>query len=214
MKIVFLGAPGAGKGTQAEKVSEELNIPNISTGELLRAAIKDGTETGKKAKEYMDKGALVPDDIVIAVLKERLAEPNYDNGFILDGFPRNVAQAEYLEKIGVIIDLVVNIHVPDEKIIERMGGRRICPSCGASYHMVYRPSHRGDTCGRCENRLIIRDDDKPEVVLKRLETYHRDAEPLKEFYNKKGILKSIRGQQERVEDTTKQTLELIESFKN
>ena len=208
MNIIFLGAPGAGKGTQAENAGERLNIPNISTGEILREAIKTKTETGLKAKEYMDKGGLVPDDIVIGILKERLAQPDCGNGFILDGFPRTLAQAEYLEKSGVKIDLAVNIHVPDEKITERMSGRRTCPSCGASYHVIYKPSHRGDICGKCESKLIIRDDDKPEVVLSRLETYHKQTAPLLDFYGKKGVLQTVVGQEE-VADTTALTLEII-----
>ena len=211
MNIIFLGAPGAGKGTQAENVGAKLNIPGISTGNLLREAINARTETGLKAREYMDKGGLVPDDIVISIIKERLAKPDCGNGVIFDGFPRNVAQAEYLEKSGIAIDLVINIHVPDEKIIERMSGRRVCPLCGASYHIVYKPSHRGDICGRCEARLIIRDDDKPEVVLSRLETYHRDTRPLIDFYDKKGVLKTVIGQEE-VADTTKLTLDIIQNF--
>jgi len=211
MNIIFLGAPGAGKGTQAENAGAKLNIPNISTGVILREAINAGTATGLKAKEYMDKGGLVPDDIVIGILKERLAKPDCENGFILDGFPRTVPQAEYLGKSGIIIDLVIDIYVPDEKIIERMSGRRVCPMCGASYHIVYKPSHRGDICGRCESRLIIRDDDKPEVVLSRLETYHRQTEPLIDFYKNKGILETVIGQEE-VEDTTRLTFDIIENF--
>lgn len=212
MKIIFLGAPGAGKGTQAENAGAKLNIPDISTGEILREAIKTRTATGLQAKEYVDKGGLVPDDIVIGILKERLTRTDCANGFILDGFPRNVPQAEYLEKSGVIIDLVINIHVPDETIIERMTGRRTCPMCGASYHIIYNPSHRGDICGKCEGRLIIRDDDKPEVVIKRLETYHEQTAPLIDFYDKKGVLKTVVGQEE-VADTTRLTMGIIENFK-
>ena len=211
MNIIFLGAPGAGKGTQAENVAEKLNIPSVSTGVILREAINGRTATGMKAKEYMDKGGLVPDDIVISLIKERLAKPDCENGFILDGFPRTVPQAEYLEKSGVVIDLVINIYVPDEKIVERMSGRRVCPGCGASYHIVYKPSHRGDTCGRCEHKLIIRNDDKPEVVLSRLETYHRDTKPLEDFYGNKGILETVIGQEE-VADTTRLTFDIIEKF--
>jgi len=208
MKVIFLGAPGSGKGTQAENLSEKLGIPTISTGVIFREAIAAGTDLGKKAKEYMDKGELVPDEIVIGVIKERLGEPDCANGFILDGFPRTVAQGEYLEKSGVIIDLVIDIHVPDEKISERLGGRRMCPTCGRSYHVVYKPSHRGDTCGGCESRLIIRDDDKPEVILERLKTYHELSAPLKDFYGNKGILKTVIGQEE-VADTTRLTIEAV-----
>ena len=211
MNIIFLGAPGAGKGTQAENVGAKLGIPNISTGVILREAINARTAMGIKAKEYMDKGGLVPDDIVIGILKERLAKPDCEKGFILDGFPRTVPQAEYLEEIGTVIDLVIEIYVPDEKIVERMSGRRMCPGCGATYHIVYKPSHRGDICGRCEYRLITRDDDKAEVVLKRLETYHEQTEPLIDYYAGKGILVTVVGQEE-VEDTTRLTLEAIENF--
>jgi len=206
MRIIFLGAPGSGKGTQAENLSEKLTIPTISTGVILREARDAGTPTGLKAKEYMDKGGLVPDEVVIGIIKERLAKPDCANGYILDGFPRTLAQAEYLEKSGIAIDLVIDIHVPDEKISERLGGRRMCGSCGASYHVVYKPSHRGDTCGRCEAKLFIRDDDKPEVVAERLVTYHKQSAPLKDFYAGKGILKTVIGQEE-VADTTRLTLE-------
>jgi len=211
MNIIFLGAPGAGKGTQAENVGEKLNIPGISTGVILREAVNARTESGLKAKAYMDSGGLVPDDIVIGILKERLEKPDCQNGFILDGFPRTVPQAEYLEKSGVNIDLVIEIYVPDDKIIERMSGRRVCPLCGATYHIIYKPSHRGDICGRCEARLIIRNDDRPEVVLSRLETYHRETAPLKDFYDKKGLLKTVVGQEE-VEDTTRLTFEVVDNF--
>ena len=210
MNIIFLGAPGAGKGTQADNVSAKLNIPTVSTGNLLREAINNRTETGLKAKEYMDKGGLVPDETVISLIKERLLKPDCKNGVIFDGFPRNVAQAEYLEKSGIPIDLVINIYVPDEKIIERMSGRRTCPACGASYHIIYKPSHRGEICGRCEAKLITREDDKPEVVISRLETYHKNTKPLIDYYNKKGVLKTVIGQEE-VADTTKLTLDIIQN---
>ena len=212
MNIIFLGAPGAGKGTQAQNAMEKLDIPAVSTGDLFREAVAARTETGLRAKAYMDKGGLVPDEVTISIIKERLAKPDCGSGFILDGFPRSVPQAEYLENSGVSIDLVINIHVPDEKIVERMSGRRMCPGCGASYHIVYKPSHRGDICGRCEYRLITRDDDKPEVVLKRLETYHAQTEPLIGYYAEKGLLVTVVGQEE-VADTTKLTLEAIENFR-
>jgi len=213
MNIIFLGAPGAGKGTQAENVGEKLNIPGISTGAILREAVNTRTPAGIKAKEYMDKGGLVPDDIVIDILKERLKKPDCENGYILDGFPRTVPQAEYLEKTGIAIDLVIEIFVPDDKIIERLSGRRVCPLCGASYHIVYNPSHRDPICGRCEARLIIRNDDRPEVVLSRLETYRRETAPLKDFYEKKGLLKTVVGQEE-VADTTRLTFEVVDHFLN
>jgi len=213
MNIIFLGAPGAGKGTQAENVSKELNIPSISTGVILRESVADKTAMGLKAKEYMDKGALVPDDIVISIIKERLEKPDCKNGFILDGFPRTVPQAEYLEKSGVVIDLVIDIDVPDEKIYERMSGRRVCPDCGASYHILYNPPENGDICDKCgKGRLIVRNDDKPEVVLQRLHTYHEQTEPLKDFYAENGILKTVIGQEE-VSDTTKLTFDVIKNFK-
>ena len=212
MNIIFLGAPGAGKGTQAENVSTELNIPSISTGVILREAISEKTAMGLQAKEYMNKGKLVPDDIVISIIKERLAKPDCENGAIFDGFPRTVPQAEYLEKSGVVIDLVIDIDVPDEKIVERMGGRRVCRVCGASYHVVYNPSPRGNMCGRCEGGLTIRNDDRPEVVLKRLEEYHEQTEPLKDFYADKGILKTVIGQEE-VSDTTRLTFDVVKDFK-
>ncbi|MCL2158898.1 MAG: adenylate kinase [Oscillospiraceae bacterium] len=212
MNIIFLGAPGAGKGTQAENLSEKFDIPQISTGDMLRKAIAQKAAEGLKAKEYIDKGELVPDEIVIGILKNRLSEPDCGSGFILDGFPRTVPQAKYLKEAGVAIDLVIEIYVPDEKIIERMSGRRVCPLCGATYHIVYKPSHRGEICGKCEARLITREDDKPEVVLKRLENYHRDTEPLKDFYAKLGMLETVVGQEE-VADTTRLTFEVYDKHK-
>jgi adenylate kinase len=215
MNIIFLGAPGAGKGTQAANAAEKLSIPTISTGVILREAVADKTATGLEAKEYMDSGALVPDDIVNRIIKERLEKPDCKNGFILDGFPRTVPQAEYLEKNGVVIDLVIDIYVPDEKIIERMSGRRVCPECGTSYHIIYKPSKNGggELCEVCvaDKKLIIRHDDKPEVVLSRLTAYHDKTKPLIDFYAKKGILKTVVGQEE-VSETTKLTAEVIEQF--
>ena len=211
MKIIFLGAPGAGKGTQAENACEKLNIPQISTGAILREAIAKKTAAGQKAKEYMDRGELVPDDAVISILKERLSAPDCENGFALDGFPRTAAQAKYLEKSGIAIDLVIDIDVPDERIIERMGGRRVCPGCGASYHLAHKPSPRGESCGKCGAELAIREDDRPEVVLRRLATYHEETEPLKEFYGKKGMLKTVAGQEE-VADTTRLAFGIIQNY--
>lgn len=210
MKMIFLGAPGAGKGTQAEIVSEKYAIPAISTGAIIREAIKNQTEMGKAAKEYTEKGALVPDDVVIGIIKERLALDDCKNGFILDGFPRTVPQAQALEDMGVSIDFVIDIEVPDEKIIERMSGRRVCAKCGASYHTVYNPSKDGENCDKCGEKLTIRKDDAPEVVESRLETYHELTEPLKDFYSERGKLGIVEGQDE-LADTTALTLALIEN---
>ena len=208
MKIIFLGAPGAGKGTQAEIAAETFNIPAISTGAIIREAIKTGTEMGTKAKEFTSKGALVPDEVVIGIIKERLAKDDCANGFILDGFPRTVPQAEALDAMGVTIDKVVNIEVPDEKIVTRMSGRRACPACGATFHTEYKPSKTGETCDKCGAALTIREDDKPEVVLDRLATYHEVTEPLKDYYEKTGKLVTVIGQEE-VADTTALTLEAL-----
>ena len=201
MKLILLGAPGAGKGTQAERISEKFQIPTISTGERLRAAIKDGTELGLKAKSFMDAGALVPDEVVIGIIKEYLSSEQCKNGFILDGFPRSIPQAEALDSMGVSLDAVLSIEVADEKIVERMSGRRVCPTCGATHHIVYNPPKKDGICDKCGAELQIRKDDAPETVLSRLETYHNITEPLKEFYSKKGILVTVEGQ-EKVEDTS------------
>ena len=208
MNIIFLGAPGAGKGTQAENASTHFGIPAISTGNIIREAIATGTEMGTEAKKYTSTGALVPDEIVIGIIKERLAKDDCKNGFILDGFPRTVPQAQALDRMGVRIDRVVNIEVEDERIIRRMGGRRACPACGATYHVEYKPSSDGVHCDLCGAELVIRNDDKPEVVLNRLETYHELTEPLKGYYEAKGILKTVIGQEE-VKDTTALTLEAL-----
>ncbi len=208
MKIIFFGAPGAGKGTQAEIVSEKLAIPAISTGNIIREAIKTGTEMGKSAKSYIEKGALVPDDVVIGIIKERLAEKDCENGFILDGFPRTVPQAEALTAMGVAIDTVLNLEVPDDKIVTRMSGRRTCPGCGASYHIVYKPTKKEGICDKCGSALTIRKDDDPAVVKSRLETYHKETEPLKDYYEKMGILKTVIGQEE-LADTTALTLSAL-----
>lgn len=207
MNLILMGAPGAGKGTQSEKISEKWGIPAISTGDMLRAAIKAGTELGKTAKSYMDAGNLVPDEIVIGIIKEYLASEACQNGFILDGFPRSIPQAEALDAMGVKIDAVLSIEVADEKIVERMSGRRVC-SCGASYHTVYKPSQKEGICDKCGAALIIRADDAPETVLKRLNTYHTQTEPLKDFYAKKGILITVEGQEE-VADTTRLTFDAL-----
>ena len=193
MKIIFLGAPGAGKGTQAEILAEKLGIPTVSTGNMIREALKLGTEMGLKAKKFIEAGDLVPDDVVIGIIKERLAKSDCQNGFILDGFPRTVPQAQALDNMGVELDKVVSIEVPDEAIVERMSGRRVCLKCGATYHIVYNPSKDGKTCDKCCEELSIRKDDAPEVVLSRLEVYHSTTEPLKEYYAGKGKLETVDG---------------------
>ena len=210
MKIIFLGAPGAGKGTQAEIVSEKLGIPTISTGAIIRGAIKNGTEMGLAAKKYTDAGALVPDEVVIGIIRERLTEPDCANGYILDGFPRTVPQAEALDAMGVEMDAVISLEVADEKIVERMSGRRVCDKCGASFHILYNPSAKGSACDKCGSELSIRRDDAPEVVKSRLAVYHESTEPLKDFYAKKGVLRLLEGQ-EKLEDTTKLTLAALEA---
>lgn len=208
MKIIFLGAPGAGKGTQAEIVSERLGIPTISTGAIIRQALKNGTEMGLKAKKFIERGALVPDDVVIGIIKERLQESDTENGFILDGFPRTTPQAEALDAMGVHLDAVVSIEVADETIEKRMSGRRVCPQCSATYHIVYQPTKDGIHCDRCGTELTQRTDDAPEVVRDRLKVYHLSADPLKNFYRERGILRLVEGC-EKVEDTTKRTLEAL-----
>lgn len=209
MKIIFLGAPGAGKGTQADILAERLEIPTISTGNMIREALKLGTEMGIKAKKFIEAGELVPDDVVIGIIKERLAKSDCQNGFILDGFPRTVPQAEALDKMGVELDYVISIEVPDEQIVERMSGRRVCAKCGASYHVVYNPSADGVTCDKCSEQLSIRKDDAPEVVLSRLEVYHSTTEPLKEYYAAKGKLKTVDGVGS-VEEISCRTLKVLE----
>lgn len=209
MKLIFLGAPGAGKGTQAEVVSEKLAIPAISTGNIIRAALKAQTEMGIKAKDYIEKGQLVPDEVVIGIIKERLAQDDCKNGFILDGFPRTVPQAQALDEMGVEIDKVININVPDEKIVRRMSGRRVCKDCGASYHLEYKKPEKDGICSACGAELIQRSDDKPETVKERLTVYHEQTEPLIEYYSQKGKLSTVEGQEE-VADTTALTLKALE----
>lgn len=208
MKIIFLGAPGAGKGTQADKISARLGIPTISTGAIIREALKNGTEMGLKAKKFIEAGELVPDDVVIGIIKERLAKSDCQNGFILDGFPRTVPQAEALDSMGISLDKVVSIEVPDAAIVERMSGRRVCAKCGASYHTVYNPSADGKTCDKCSEELTLRKDDAPEVVLSRLEVYHSTTEPLKDYYAEKGKLESVDGTGS-VEETSCKTLKAL-----
>ena len=193
MRIIFLGAPGAGKGTQADIVSARLGIPTISTGAIIREALKAGTEMGLKAKKFTDAGALVPDDVVIGIIKERLAKSDCQKGFILDGFPRTVPQAEALDAMGISLDKVVSIEVSDDEIVSRMSGRRVCSGCGASYHVLYNPAKDGVHCDKCQTELTTRADDAPEVVLSRLEVYHSTTEPLKSYYEKKGNLRLVDG---------------------
>ena len=195
MKLILLGAPGAGKGTQAEILSEKLNIPTISTGNILREAIKNGTETGLKAKSFMDAGKLVPDDVIIGIVRERVAQPDCANGYILDGVPRTIPQAEALEAAGIHFDSVVSIEIEDSVIEARMPGRRVCGGCGASFHITANPPKKEGVCDLCGGELVIRKDDAPETVKNRLRVYHAETEALKEFYGKLGILKLVNGNQ-------------------
>lgn len=194
MKLILLGAPGAGKGTQADILSAKLGIPTISTGNILRAAVKAGTPIGLKAQSYMQAGQLVPDEVIIGIMRERLQESDCANGYILDGMPRTIPQAEALVAGGVDIDVALSIEIADEVIVERMSGRRTCPDCGASYHVVNSPSRVEGVCDKCGAQLTIRKDDEPEVVKARLVTYHRETEPLKDFYAKLGKLKTVDNQ--------------------
>lgn len=209
MNLILLGAPGAGKGTQAEVICDHLSIPAISTGNIIREALRNETELGKKAKKFIDEGALVPDEVVIGIIQERLKEDDCKNGFILDGFPRTVPQAEALDKMGVNIDKVIDIEVADEKICARLSGRRVCKTCSASYHTLYKPSKDGETCDKCGGELVCRKDDHPDTVLERLKVYHEQTEPLISFYKSRGKLVVVEGQEE-VEDTTRLTLKAIE----
>ncbi|MCD7784277.1 MAG: adenylate kinase [Oscillospiraceae bacterium] len=210
MNIILLGAPGAGKGTQAEIICKAKNIPAISTGNMLREAVANGTEAGLSAKVYMDRGDLVPDEAIIAILKERIQADDYKNGFILDGFPRTVPQAEALEAMGVNIDKVIEIYVPDEKIVARMSGRRVCEKCGNSYHVDYKPTKVEGICDACGGKVVIRKDDEPATVLDRLKVYHEKTAPLKDFYAAKGKVVTVEGQEE-VAETTKLTLKALEA---
>ena len=201
MKLILLGAPGAGKGTQAEIISENYNIPTISTGNIIRAALKNGTEMGVKAKSYIDKGELVPDDVVIGIIRERLAEPDCNGGFILDGFPRTIPQAQALDNMAIGIDAALSIEVADSEIVKRMSGRRVCEGCGASYHTEYKKPTVEGVCNACGGKLVIRKDDEPETVLNRLNVYHEQTEPLKSYYDAQNKLLTVQGQ-DKVEDTT------------
>ena len=209
MKLILLGAPGAGKGTQAEVICEQLSIPAISTGNIIREALKSGSEVGQKAKSYMDEGKLVPDEVVIEIIKNRLAEDDCQNGFILDGFPRTIAQAEALDRMGVEIDRVIDIEVADEDIIKRLSGRRVCSACGSSYHLLYKKPAIEGVCDKCAGTLSQRKDDHPDTIRERLCVYHDQTEPLKGYYEKKGKLFIVEGQEE-VADTTRLTLAALE----
>ena len=197
MKIIMLGAPGAGKGTQAKMIAKEYGIPHISTGDIFRANIKEGTELGKEAKTYMDAGQLVPDELTVKILLDRVAKDDCKNGYVLDGFPRTIPQAEVLDealtKLGDKIDFAIDVDVPDENIVRRMGGRRACVTCGATYHIEHVPPKKEGICDTCGSELILRDDDKPETVSNRLKVYHDQTQPLIDFYTEKGVLKSVDG---------------------
>ena len=210
MKIILLGAPGAGKGTQAEVICNRYNIPAISTVNIIREALKTGTEMGLKAKSYMESGALVPDEVVIGIIKERIVKDDCKDGFILDGFPRTIPQAEALDKMGIVIDKVIDIEVPDEKIINRMSGRRVCEKCGASYHLEYKKPKVEGICDACSGTLIQRKDDHPDTVKSRLDVYHSETEPLKDYYEKQGKLTVVEGQEE-IEATTRLLIEALEA---
>lgn len=197
MNIIMLGAPGAGKGTQAKKIAAKYDIPHISTGDIFRANIKNGTELGNKAKTYMDQGLLVPDELVVDLVVDRVQQDDCKNGYVLDGFPRTIPQAEALDKalaaLGDKVDYAIDVNVPDENIVNRMGGRRACVGCGATYHLVYAPTKTEGICDVCGKELILRDDDKPETVQKRLNVYHEQTQPLIDYYTNDGILKTVDG---------------------
>ena len=197
MKIIMLGAPGAGKGTQAQMIADKFNIPHISTGDIFRANIKNGTELGKKAKEFMDKGQLVPDELTVQLLLDRVAKDDCKNGYVLDGFPRTIPQADVLDseltKLGDKVDFAINVDVPDENIVRRMSGRRACLKCGATYHIEHIPPKKEGICDKCGSELVQREDDKPETVQNRLSVYHEQTQPLIDYYDKKNILKTVDG---------------------
>ena len=210
MTFIFLGAPGAGKGTQAEILSREKNVPTISTGNIIRSALKNGTEMGLRAKAYTESGRLVPEEIVIGSIRERLEEPDCKNGFILDGFPRTIPQAEALDKMGIAIDRVIDLEVPEKTIMARLSGRRVCEKCGASYHLVNKKPKVEGVCDLCGGTLIQRKDDEPETIKARLKVYHEQTEPLKAYYEKQGKLVAVQGC-ETVSDTTRAVLNAIEA---
>ena len=212
MKIIMLGAPGAGKGTQAKMIADKYGVPHISTGDIFRANIKNGTELGKKAKTYMDQGLLVPDELVCDLVVDRIQQDDCKKGYILDGFPRTIPQAESLDKalqaIGEKMDYAIDVEVPDENIVKRMGGRRACVGCGATYHLVYAPTKKEGICDVCGGELILRDDDKPETVQKRLGVYHEQTQPLIDYYKNQGILREVDGSVD-MEDVFKEILNIL-----
>ena len=212
MKIIMLGAPGAGKGTQAKKIADKYQIPHISTGDIFRANIKDGTELGKKAKAYMDQGLLVPNDLTLELIMDRFQKPDCKDGYVLDGFPRTIPQAEALtealEKKGETIDYAVNVEVPDSNIVDRMSGRRACLSCGSTYHIVYAPAKTEGICDRCGEKLVLREDDKPETVKNRLDVYHSQTQPLIDYYTKQGKMAEVDGTQD-VEDVFQAIVKIL-----
>ena len=214
MKIIMLGAPGAGKGTQAKKIAETYGIPHVSTGDIFRMNIKNGTELGMEAKKYMDQGLLVPDELTVRILLDRVAQDDCKNGYVLDGFPRNIPQAEVLEdalsKLGDQIDYAIDVEVPDENIIRRMGGRRACLSCGATFHIEHVPPKKEGVCDQCGQELVLRDDDKPETVKNRLQVYHEQTQPLIDFYSGKGVLRTVDGTQD-MQDVFASISSVIES---
>ncbi len=209
MKLIFLGAPGAGKGTQAEIVCDHLGIPTISTGNCLREAVKNGTELGIRAKSYMDDGHLVPDEIVISIIRDRLQQEDCRKGFILDGFPRTVPQAEALDSMGIMIDKVIDLEVADTEIEKRLSGRRVCEGCGASYHIENKPSQKPGVCDKCGASLVVRKDDQPETIRERLSVYHKQTEPLKQYYTKSGKLIAVEGRGS-VDEIAARTLKALE----
>lgn len=214
MKIIMLGAPGAGKGTQAKKIAGKYNIPHISTGDIFRANIKNGTELGKKAKTYMDQGLLVPDDLVVDLVVDRVNQDDCADGYVLDGFPRTIPQAEALtealKRLGQKMDYAIDVAVPDENIVNRMSGRRACVGCGATYHMVYAPTKQEGICDTCGKELILRDDDKPETVQKRLNVYHEQTQPLIDYYTQEGILRTVDGTID-IDEVFQQIVKLLEA---
>ena len=211
MKLILLGPPGAGKGTQAEILSRDLNIPTISTGNILRAAVKAGTPIGLKAMSYMDAGKLVPDEVIIGIIQERLAEADCAGGFILDGVPRTIAQAEALEAHGIQFDHVISLEISDEAIVKRMDGRRVCTQCGTPFHVESKPPKTAGVCDLCGGELVERDDDKPETVRARLVVYHDETEPLKQFYQERGKLNVVPGDMGTIEDTTRAIKQVLEA---